>query len=121
LRYSPANALNTVSNPMRHARLYSFRGIALPCLLLVSSAWGEQPTPTGNAASSAYDVVSVGSTHVYAYPLNGQSEKQQANDSEACLKQSGFNPVPDGEEHVPHLGALRACLEGRGYSVTISA
>jgi hypothetical protein len=87
----------------------------------VSSAWGEKPTAAGNAASSAFDVVSVGGAHLYAYPLNGQSAKQQANDSDECLKQSGFNRATDGGQHVAHLDVLRACLEGRGYSVTIGA
>ena len=67
---------------------------------------------------------------LFIYPQNGQSEEQQSNDKYDCHKwaatQTGFDPtqagggvapeqtVPKGEEY---RRAMRACLEGRGYSV----
>jgi hypothetical protein len=67
---------------------------------------------------------------LYVYPKKGQSEQQQADDRFAChewgVKQSGFDPTrPPGEIGQAELNtkredyqrAMRACLEGRGYSV----
>lgn len=67
---------------------------------------------------------------LFIYPKNGQSEQQQADDRYACHKwgvdQSGYDPTqPPGNLPVEELTQLRqdyqramkACLEGRGYSV----
>ncbi len=67
---------------------------------------------------------------IYVYPQQGQSPDQQANDRYDCHKwaasQTGFDPTQAGGGVAPDqtvtLGAeykraMRACLEGRGYSV----
>jgi hypothetical protein len=82
-------------------------------------------------------------TDLFAYPINGQDTKQQAQDRYECHRwakeQSGFDPtqtssVPDIASTPPsgavvadtvatplkrqnYLRAQAACLEGRGYSV----
>jgi Family of unknown function (DUF6515) len=70
------------------------------------------------------------SDDLYIYPQSGQSEEQQANDKYECHKwassQSGFDPTqaaggvsPDqaAAKRAEYDRAMRACLEGRGYSV----
>jgi hypothetical protein len=64
-----------------------------------------------------------GSTEVYAYPKNGQSEEQQATDRYECHKwavaQSGFDPTHTSNASgnpVDYRRAMTACLDGRGYS-----
>ena len=67
---------------------------------------------------------------IFVYPQQGQSPDQQANDRYDCHKwassQTGFDPTQAGggvapEETVArgedYRRAMRACLEGRGYSV----
>jgi hypothetical protein len=67
---------------------------------------------------------------LYFYPQSGQSADQQAGDKYECHKwavtQSGFDPTqsgggvpPDqaGGKRADYQRAIRACLEGRGYSV----
>ncbi len=67
---------------------------------------------------------------LYVYPQSGQSADQQATDKYECHKwansQSGFDPTQSGGGVAPEQSdtardnyqrALRACLEGRGYSV----
>ena len=67
---------------------------------------------------------------LYIYPKQGQSEQQQANDRYAChdwgVKQTGYDPTrPPGNVSQAELNmkredyqrAMKACLEGRGYSV----
>jgi hypothetical protein len=67
---------------------------------------------------------------VYIYPQNGQSADQQSNDKYECHKwansQTGYDPTqssggvsPDeaAEKRAAYQRAMRACLEGRGYSV----
>jgi hypothetical protein len=65
-------------------------------------------------------------TDFYAYPKNGQSESQQANDRYEChdwaRTQSGYDPTQPpagdtGTQRAEYRRAERACLEGRGYSV----
>ncbi|HWZ62074.1 MAG TPA: DUF6515 family protein [Steroidobacteraceae bacterium] len=66
---------------------------------------------------------------LYVYPQQGQSAEQQANDKYECHKwsasQSGFDPTqssggvpPDqlNSKRADYQRAMRACLEGRGYS-----
>jgi hypothetical protein len=70
------------------------------------------------------------SDDLFIYPKNGQPADQQANDKYECHKwasgQTGFDPtqpaggVPPeqaGGKRAEYQRAMRACLEGRGYSV----
>ncbi len=70
------------------------------------------------------------SDDMFIYPQSGQSEEQQANDKYECHKwassQTGFDPTqsagggsPDqaAAKRADYQRAMRACLEGRGYSV----
>jgi len=70
------------------------------------------------------------SDDLFIYPQNGQSADQQANDKYECHKwaasQTGFDPtqsaggVPPDQldaRRADYQRAMRACLEGRGYSV----
>lgn len=67
---------------------------------------------------------------LYIYPMKGQSEQQQANDRYAChawaVKQTTFDPSQPpanmtqselNDLRLEYRRAIRACLEGRGYSV----
>lgn len=67
---------------------------------------------------------------LYIYPMKGQSEQQQADDRYQChrwgVDQTSYDPTqPPQGVSVSELGklrenyqrAMRACLEGRGYSV----
>jgi len=69
------------------------------------------------------------SDDLFIYPQNGQPADQQANDKYECHKwassQTGFDPtqsaggVPPeqaGGKRADYQRAMRACLEGRGYS-----
>jgi hypothetical protein len=70
------------------------------------------------------------SDDLFIYPQNGQPADQQASDKYECHKwassQTGFDPtqsaggVPPeqaGGQRADYQRAMRACLEGRGYSV----
>jgi hypothetical protein len=70
------------------------------------------------------------SDDLFIYPQNGQPADQQASDKYECHKwassQTGFDPtqsaggVPPeqaGGKRTDYQRAMRACLEGRGYSV----
>jgi hypothetical protein len=70
------------------------------------------------------------SDDLFIYPQNGQTEEQQANDKFECHKwafsQTGFDPTqsaggvsPDqaASKRADYERAIRACLEGRAYSV----
>jgi hypothetical protein len=67
---------------------------------------------------------------LYIYPKQGQSQQKQADDRFACyqwsVKQTGYDPTqPSGNltqaevntNREEYQRAMRACLEGRGYSV----
>ena len=67
---------------------------------------------------------------LYIYPKQGQSAQQQADDRFAChqwsVKQTNYDPTqPPGNmsqgdinnKREAYQRAMRACLEGRGYSV----
>lgn len=67
---------------------------------------------------------------LFAYPKEGQSEQQQADDKYAChrwgVDQTGYDPTqPPSNLSVKELNkkreeynrAMKACLEGKGYSV----
>jgi len=70
------------------------------------------------------------SDDLFIYPQSGQTEEQQSNDKYECHKwasaQSSFDPTqslggvpPDqvAAKRADYQRAMRACLEGRGYSV----
>ena len=70
------------------------------------------------------------SDDLFIYPQNGQTAEQQANDKYECHKwsfsQTGYDPTqPSGGvapgdaagKRADYQRAMRACLEGRGYSV----
>lgn len=67
---------------------------------------------------------------LYIYPKEGQSEEKQATDRYECHRwsadQTGFDPTQPGggvpvdqhaSKHADYQRAMKACLEGRGYSV----
>ena len=67
---------------------------------------------------------------LYIYPKEGQSEEKQATDRYECYRwsadQTGFDPTQPGggvpadqhaTKHADYQRAMKACLEGRGYSV----
>jgi len=67
------------------------------------------------------------SEELFIYPKQGQSEQKQADDRYAChrwsVTQTNFDPTlpPEngdtGDKREDYQRAMRACLEGRGYSV----
>jgi len=76
------------------------------------------------------DVKPAVSEELFVYPSAGQDEQQQASDRYECYRwaadQSGFDPtLPAGGVAVDQHGvkradyqrAMKACLDGRGYSV----
>jgi hypothetical protein len=81
------------------------------------------PPPAENGPPAAEE-------DMFIYPQNGQSPDQQASDKYECHKwataQTGFDPTQPGGGVAPdqtvargadYKRAMRACLEGRGYSV----
>jgi hypothetical protein len=95
---------------------------------------------TWNPAQNGYEVVAPPSDpgavsppppsdDLFIYPQNGQSSEQQANDKYEChqwaVGQAGFDPTqagggaadPSDNARDNYQRAMRACLEGRGYSV----
>ena len=95
---------------------------------------------TWSAAQNSYEVVPPPgegastqpppSDDLFIYPQNGQSAEQQSTDKYEChqwaVGQSGFDPTRSGGGVAPEAAtaardnyqrAMRACLEGRGYSV----
>jgi hypothetical protein len=64
-------------------------------------------------------------SELIAYPKNGQSDQQQAQDKSECrqwaLTQSGYDPAVAATSAAPNRGeylrAQAACLDARGYSV----
>ena len=70
------------------------------------------------------------SDELFIYPKQGQSEQKQADDRYAChqwgVKQTGYDPtrLPNNlsqpeinRKRDDYQRAMKACLEGRGYSV----
>jgi hypothetical protein len=96
--------------------------------LLIASSGALAQAPASPGASSA------AAAGISISPKNGQSPQQQAADRDACATwahgQSGFDPAaPAGAasagQHSAHLGeyqrAISACLDARGYGVSIAA
>jgi hypothetical protein len=80
-----------------------------------------QPPPGAEEAT-----VQPGSDEIFIYPRHGQTEQQQADDRYEChhwaVTQTGYDPTrPPGPEAAAkrpdYYRAMRACLEGRDYSV----
>ena len=80
-------------------------------------------------AETAQDAVPL-SDQLFIYPKQGQSEQKQADDRYAChrwgVEQTGYDPTRPSEgktmeelnrKREDYQRAMRACLEGRGYSV----
>jgi hypothetical protein len=70
------------------------------------------------------------SDDLFIYPQNGQTQDQQSSDKYECHKwanqQTGYDPTQSGggvsadqadARRADYQRAMRACLEGRGYSV----
>ena len=81
----------------------------------------DSAEPGGNVQSNSYN--SNGSSNVYAYPKDGQSDEQQQTDRYECHKwavaQSGFDPTQTSRasgNSTDYRRAMAACLDGRGYS-----
>lgn len=67
------------------------------------------------------DDTSVSSGEVYAYPRNGQSEREQADDKRECRDWAADHVDDETDERAPvdsddYRRAVIACLEGRGYT-----
>ncbi|WP_269532732.1 hypothetical protein [Chitinimonas sp. BJYL2] len=88
------------------------------------------PPPVVSAYREDEDDERDGDRELFAYPLKGQDDKQQALDRYECrrwaVRQTDFDPeeIPSGlrgqaleKAWDDLLRAERACLEGRGYSV----
>jgi hypothetical protein len=91
------------------------------------------PPPVGDEGSASADTsansvesdgaAAAGSSELYVYPRNGQSDEQMATDKFECHKwavsQSGFDPTrssnPQGTS-PDYQRAFGACLDARGYS-----
>jgi hypothetical protein len=79
------------------------------------------------AVQSQIDAQEPIGTDLIAYPKNGQSAEQQANDKYEChhwaTTQSGFDPTlgaaasASQPKRADYMRAQAACLDGRGYSV----
>jgi hypothetical protein len=94
-----------------------------PPLTPPPDAGGAPPTAEAEAAVAA-------GSGLFVYPHNGQSPQQQADDQYDCHRwaasQTGFDPTQSAAALPPdqvfarradYQRAMRACLEGRGYSV----
>jgi len=86
------------------------------------------PAPDGIESKGATQPPA--SDQLFAYPKNGQSDAQQAQDRDACrrwaVEQTGYDPkLPGGGVAAAQSQAKRndyfraqvSCLEGRGYTV----
>jgi hypothetical protein len=65
-----------------------------------------------------------GSSDLFVYPKEGQSDEQRDRDRYECYvwasDQTGFDPTaenPDADKASDYRRAMSACLEGRGYTV----
>jgi hypothetical protein len=88
----------------------------------------DPPPLAGNSASSTASADSQqapGSTTIYAYPKNGQTDDQAAADRFQChqwaVSQTGFDPSggsapASANAPADYRRAMIACLDARGYS-----
>ncbi len=74
--------------------------------------------PGYNGGAPAYSGAPSDSGNLYAYPKNGQSPAQQAQDRRECAQWAGAqSPDSANSDSMDYKRALTACLSGRGYSV----
>lgn len=72
----------------------------------------DGPPPAYNGAPGA------AGDNLYAYPSNGQSPEQQAQDQRECAQWAqSQSPASANGGSMDYKRALTACLSGRGYSV----
>jgi hypothetical protein len=88
----------------------------------------DPPPATGpdSSDSGSAQVESSGSSSLYIYPKNGQSEEQTSTDRYEChqwaASQTGFDPTRGADQSTGSNGpsdyrrAMTACLDARGYS-----
>lgn len=79
--------------------------------------------PTGGEAA-VEEASKQGSSELFVYPKEGQSDEQRDRDRYECYlwaaDQTGFDPVaesPSPDKAGDYRRAMSACLEGRGYTV----
>jgi opacity protein-like surface antigen len=99
--------------------------IFLPLIALAPAALSQSVPPPSNSSAGPPMAAAGG---LYFYPKNGQSADQQAADRYACytwaVNESKFEPAggagtgQNGSGLADFRRAMRACLEGRGYSVS---
>jgi len=90
----------------------------------------QPPDPDASAPTAEAEAAVAAGSGLFVYPHNGQSPQQQADDQYDCYRwsssQTGFDPTqsaaalpPDAAaaRRADYQRAMRACLEGRGYSV----
>ena len=75
----------------------------------------ETVQPPAEVASQA--AAAAPQAQLFAYPLNGQSDAQQAKDRSDCLQWAAGQAGTDPSAHANYLQAEAACLTGKGYSV----
>jgi hypothetical protein len=84
------------------------------------NADASDPNAAGYSSAPAYNGAPADAAgNLYAYPKNGQSPEQQAEDRRECA-QWAASQSPDsanGGSSMDYRRALTACLSGRGYSV----
>ena len=89
----------------------------------------EVTNPPAAATTNAPEPPVMGE-ELYIYPKKNQSEQQQADDRYAChrwgVKETGYDPTQSptdmsqsevSQKREEYQRAMKACLEGRGYSV----
>jgi hypothetical protein len=86
----------------------------------------EKVTPPAGLKQQA-TAPTAGSTELFVYPKNGQTDQQQASDKIECKRwasnQYGLDTaastdtLPEAAKSAEFMRAQTACLEGRGYSV----
>jgi hypothetical protein len=84
------------------------------------------PPPVTDSSASAGSPQTPGSSNIYAYPKNGQTDAQAATDRFEChqwaVSQTGFDPSNGSDQpasaNAPsdYRRAMIACLDARGYS-----
>lgn len=82
------------------------------------NAPGYNGAPAYNGAPGYSGAPSEAGGNLYAYPKNGQSPEQQAQDRRECAQWAGAqSPDSANGNSMDYKRALTACLSGRGYSV----
>jgi hypothetical protein len=84
----------------------------------VADEQGAAAAPMDQAAPQAPRQApdGAGSTQLFMYPKNGQSEEQQSADRRECQQWAASQAGADGANAPDYRRAMMACVEGRGYS-----